>query len=644
MGQSLQAAQPPQFSASDLISPDSLPGWMRQGPEAAQGGGWPPASPPRAPQPPITPQGPSAAGWGAPPAPWQSAPLESLQTMRHPIAGQPGAGAVSQAAPQEYPPAEWRQEPRIPPAQPPYEQRYAPPPVTPAPPPAPAYPGYPSGAQYAQPGYPNGAQYAQPEYPSGAQYAQQPGNGPYPQGAYPQPVTPQPAPAQPGFTPPNAFPPVEQAGLYTAPPPQAPGMGGYGLVDQTALPPWLAGSAQPGQPQGQSHGMQARSLVDEQALPEWLRQHPDERPRPSVAGWLGASATEEPLPAWMSSATPDTASGFGQPGAAQIGGSPLGGYPPQAPNGYPPQAPNGYPPQAPANGYMPQAPAPGAWQPPVYGQAAPPGSEELALPDWLQAQAGADGAMQPAQEASPSPYPQPQWGEEPAFGEAAQAGPDMRSDDVGAGQRAPGASPWDNGPLASDPETGEMREDQGWDTSAGWDDGRAGVSSDNRGERDGRGAPRKAPLAPDEMPPWLRRGAEFGAHARPGGSERRDPAGWGDEQEWDDGAGDWDDPRDGYDTRDNNGWGREYGGNPGQNPRNPRDEWGGAPSPGYGASADPYTNQRGGYDARGPRDPYARDDYADYNGGVGFYNEPDDADDGASRKRKGWRGFFRRGE
>ena len=129
-------------------------------------------------------------------------------------------------------------------------------------------------------------------------------------------------PHSPDTCPPSAFPPVEQAGMYAAAPQQI-GMGARGLVDQTALPPWLVGAASQGQPQGQSLGMQARSLVDEQALPEWLRQQPEERPRPTVAGWLGASATEEPLPAWVTPAFPDAASGRGQP-------SPPAGAPPLA--------------------------------------------------------------------------------------------------------------------------------------------------------------------------------------------------------------------------------------------------------------------------------------------------------------------------
>ena len=137
--------------------------------------------------------------------------------------------------------------------------------------------------------------------------------------------------------------------------------------------------------------------------------------------------------------------------------------------------------------------------------------------------------------------------------------------------------------------------------------------------------------------------------------------GWGDEQGWDDGTDAWDSQRGGFDEQDNAGWEREYGVEP---RRNPRDEWGDASrapdpyagrharedagweqrapsSPGYGASADFRGSPQRGFDAREPRDPYAGAEYADYNGATGGY---DDADDGHERKRKGWRGFFRRGE
>ena len=208
--------------------------------------------------------------------------------------------------PQGYPPAGWGRGPQVPSAQAPqapasqapYDQRIRGRrrllPQTHCSRYHPAYPGYQNGAQAPQSGY-----------------------APYARGAYQQsPVPPQPMSAQPGYTPPSAFPPVEQAGMYAAPP-QQPGMGARGLVDQAALPPWLVGAAPQGQPQGQSLGMQARSLVDEQALPEWLRQQPEERPRPTVAGWLGASAAEEPLPAWVTPAFPDAAPGRGQQAAAR---------------------------------------------------------------------------------------------------------------------------------------------------------------------------------------------------------------------------------------------------------------------------------------------------------------------------------------
>lgn len=652
-----QFAQPPQFSASDLISPDSLPDWMRQGPEAAPSAAWPPSGQQRSPQPPVAPQGPSSPGWGGASPARQGAPLESIQTVRQPVAGSFNAGS-NQPAPQGYPPTEWRQAPMPQAPMPPYDQQYAPAPPTPAYPPNPVNPGY--------PGYPNGAP-AQPGYP------------PYPQGMYQQAPAPQQyGSAQQGFAPPSAFPPVEQAGMYAAPP-QVSGMGARGLVDQTALPTWLAGASPQGQQPGQSQGMQARSLVDEQALPEWLRKQPDERPRPPVVGWLGASAAEEPLPSWMSPAIPDMPPGSLQPGGAPVGGLPQNGYTPQAP--------------------MP--PAINLWQAPAYGVAAPPVSEDLALPDWLQAQAvaqpsagagpvGASGASGAGPGGAPSANPQYQWQQErPSFDAPPSAAAAFHSGEPEAPStmRTPNAPVWDLEPYAD--ETG-IGGDQGWDTSEQWDGGQGNAVDDGWEDPGVRGAPRKAPLAPDEMPPWLRSESKDGSrqvYGTGGSAERdgrqrgavdrdvqpkrgsmRDSHGWDDERGWDDESGDWDDQRAGSDDRDHAGWDNGYGAAPMQRSR---DEWGDVPqeldpymsrqaqrndewgqrdsfSPSNSASADPYTSQRRGYGERDLRDPYAENSYADdgmmSDGYSNGYDDAVDPDEDYARKRKGWRGFFRRGE
>ena len=88
--------------------------------------------------------------------------------------------------------------------------------------------------------------------------------------------------------------------------------------------------------------------------------------------------------------------------------------------------------------------------------------------------------------------------------------------------RTPNAPKWDDEPLASDIDMGGERD---WNTSDGWDDGQvlrlqgmlgvtAAAASVTRG----------APLAPDEMPPWLRRGPENGASAAEGRMDYADDA------------------------------------------------------------------------------------------------------------------------
>lgn len=629
--QPAQPAQPPHFSAGDLISEDNLPGWMRQGPDAGQGGGWPPAAQP--PQQPPSPQGPTGPSWSPGPGGWQGAPLESQQTVRQPAVGAPGVGPSGPAAPQGYQTYGWQPAPPAPAPQPSYEQRFGPPPGTGG------YPGYPNA------GYSNGAPMAQP------------GPAPYQQGAYQQPAPPPfPGGAQPGYIPPSAFPPVEQAGMYGAP----------GVAAQGAMPPWLAGAAPQGQASGPALGMQARSLVDEQALPEWLRKQPDEQPRPTVAGWLGASAAEEPLPAWVGPGYPDATPGrgpMGAPyvppqGAPQMIGSPLGGFGPQGPG----------------------QGAPGGWQGAPFGPGGQPMPEDLALPSWLQAQAGgAPYAAQGGAPASQGPYA---WSgnEEPA--QAAQRAPaSAYSGDMEPAptMRTPNAPTW-----GAEPEADDVGVDgnQGWNAADRWDDGQSGAAQSDWSENGGRHATRGAPLSVDEMPPWLRRSAGPGGAGAGGGAERaergrmafaednsrrgdarRETGAWRDERGWDDGEGGWDDQGGEFDDRRDAGWGDDYSGSSDQNsydawgasPRGrdrrdaqeslrPRDDgWGGADpySTGYGESANPFASQGSGFDRRSPRGSYDPNPEADYYGADGGYE--DDFDD-QPRSRKGWKGFFGRGE
>jgi hypothetical protein len=619
--QSPQPGQPPRFSAGDLISEDNLPGWMRQGPDGQ--GGWPPAVQPQ--QPPSPPQGPVGPGWGQGPGGWQGAPLESQQTVRQPAVGGLGMGPSGTAAPQGYQTYGWQPAPPPPSPQPNYDQRFGPPQV------AGGYPGYPNA------GYPNGAPMPPPR------------PAPYQQGAYQQPAPPSfLGGAQPGYVPPSAFPPVEQAGMYGAP----------GVAGQGSMPHWLAGLAPQPQAPGSALGMQARSLVDEQALPEWLRQQPEAQPRPAVAGWLGASPAEEPSPAWGAPGFPGAASGPGPMGAFSgaplMSGAPLGGFGPQAPG----------------------QGAPGGWQGGPVGPGGQPISEDLALPGWLQAQAG--GASYPAQ----GPYP---WrgNEEPV-----QAAPEAPTSAFAGGMdasptmRTPNAPTWGAEPEADDAGMDGMDGNQGWNAPDRWDDGPPDAAQSDWGENGGHHAPRGAPLTVDEMPPWLRQSAGPGA-ARSGagaerpergrmayadddsrrGDERGETGAWRDERDWDDGDGGWDDRGGGFDDRREAGWGNDYDASSDQSSYDawgasargrdrrdayegpsPRDNgWGGGEpySTGYGESANPFANQGNGFDGRPPRgsyDPYPEDDYY---GAGGDYD--DDYDD-QPRRRKGWKGFFGRGE
>jgi hypothetical protein len=234
--------------------------------------------------------------------------------------------------------------------------------------------------------------------------------------------------------------------------------------------------------------------------------------------------------------------------------------------------------------------------------------------------------------------------------------------------RTPNAPTWG---AELEPDDAGVDGNQGWNASDRWVDDPAGAAQSDWGENGGRHAPRGAPLTVDEMPPWLRRSAGPGAaRSRAGaqpaergrmaisendsrrGDMRGETGGWRDERGWgDEDGGGWDDRGGGFDDRRDAGWGDDYGASPHgrdrhdayEDPR-PRDNgWGGGEpySTGYGESANPFASQGNGFDAQPPHgsyDPYPEDDYYGADGGY-----EDDYDD-QPRRRKGWKGFFGRGE
>lgn len=655
-------AQPPQFSASDLISPDSLPGWMRQGPIPQSGPGRS-----QAPEPSWGQQAPPAApAWGTPPV-GQPAPLEALQTVRQPAVApspmpyQAPAPAASQQG--------WAAAPQ------PYPQQFAPAPQSPQ---IPQSPMTPYGGQ-AQP--PSAAGYPSlPAYPPGGAinpggaFPGTPQSGWTPQtppaaGSYSQNPYPQQAPAQPAYSPPSAFPSVEHAGMFGALPPAA-GIGAHGLVDQGALPSWLAGAAPP--PQPQTLGMQARSLVDEQLLPEWLRQQPEERPKPTVASWLGASAAEEQPPAWMTPAAAESA----RPSPAAPAFPQAFGAQPQVAPSTPWNAPQLAQPGQ--NPWQQPQPTPNAWQARSQeASSALPGSEDLALPDWLQRQASA----------APEPAPFAMEAARPVSYDLSGAAPFLEFPDQSDFERpfASEQSPkWDRGQASDERAAGPQAE---WRQPDSWgDEAHESAASDGWDQPLEqpvvRGGPKKltrgAPLAPDEMPAWLRR-----ATAEPSFASQRDAFSY-DEQSgrsapqrhgggradgWDDAPQVWDDGAygagdNGYGAQDD-GWQDPYGT---AVPRRAGGVWDDSPQEDYADNSRVGPNEQwrqgrepaqpyDGYyeDAPGQyaRDPYPDDGYGEYaneerypaaGSGYGDGDDYYDAEDAQERRRKGWRSFFRRDE
>lgn len=667
------APQPPRFSAGSLISDGDLPEWLREGfdPQGAQ------------------PQQPQQQGWGAsqaaPPTinpainpamnpamnpSWRQpesahSDIDAQHTVRQPAFG---AAVGAPSAPQPQFPF-GHQPPAFPPQAPaPFQGGYQP--QQPAYP-APQLPVYPpqSQAGYAAPQQPY--QLPQPALPQSypaqqAQQAQQAGGMRYPvQPAYSQ-AQPQLTPAAPV----NAFPSIEQAGAaYNGP--QVGGMAGHSLLDQQSLPNWLAnqpGGGQIAPRQPVPSGMMARSLVDDQALPKWLRDQPEDAGRQNVSEWLGASAAHEPMPQFLSDA-------YAQ---AQVARAPQPNLPP-----------------------APQPPAPA--QPGAAGGWNTPGGDTV-LPDWLRAQANqapvAPAPVAPPQSlslgassaaAQPEPAARfaasdlidpnmlPDWVTARAPAQQAfssthgwstiNAGPESPFDSsdqtygggaLGAASGLQGLStqaPWND--TSWDPsgaQNDQGYDNQGFEDSHGYDgrsfdqqgydqqgyddqpyDDNQGYESRGSAQVYGRGQP----LAPDELPPWLRgKGGQAASSQRaapgrnpwqaasepmdaPGGWD--ESAGWGEQSDqtgWED-PGAWDDRR-GESQR--GGWGRNAP---------PRDDWGDQPDE-WGGAERRGASRRGHddreYDDRGYDDRRQRRDEMAY----------EDDEPYEEQRGRGWLGFLRR--
>lgn len=226
----------------------------------------------------------------------------------------------------------------------------------------------------------------------------QPGaNGASPQQFDAFPTARQPSPnvgmPQPPAPRPNAFPGIEPAGAYRPAP--SGGLSGNSLLDDNALPGWMRGDPSPaqGDPAAayrDAGGMRGHSLIDDAALPAWLRnqpgpsaaqpfpnvQPPQPQPptAPSIANWIGGSAANDAMPAWLDQAYNE----------ARV-------------------PPLQSPPQAPAGGAWPANGAPPNGAPPLPGSLnASSLMDESALPEWLRTQGQGQGQGQ-AQQQVPAP-------------------------------------------------------------------------------------------------------------------------------------------------------------------------------------------------------------------------------------------------
>jgi hypothetical protein len=401
------------MQASDLISEDGLPEWLRNAasgplsgsgrsgqagayPSQAASNGW--AAPAGSGQPgaPLPPRYASPGGNGA--GPGMSGPLGSGQLGF----GQPASALFDESAlPDWLRQASMGQEID---AAPPASQRL---PGT-----SPISPGYgaPGGAlEYGAgatgyTGYqpPQEQQALGPRMPASAQRGQ-----PVPQGF---------EAAQA-----SAFPSIEQAGAYRPAPPSQAGVSGRSLLDSGALSGWLGG-----QPGASAHsvngmpsnpaGMPAQSLVDESALPQWLHAEPSAPVRdapngvgrsfapetPNSSNWLASPAAAEELPPWLNQIYTDANVPRTEPRPA---GLPMAGGIPGGPGAQGAPGAPGY--GVPAYG------TPDFGTPLARGTghlsggtvAASDFVDESALPDWLKSQGAVENAQQAA--ISPSAYAPP---------------------------------------------------------------------------------------------------------------------------------------------------------------------------------------------------------------------------------------------
>ncbi len=551
-------------------------------------------------------------GWSQQPEPFQP-DIATQYTVRQPVIGQAGPAAPQGPfgqAPQGYP-----------------QQGY----------PQQGYPQQPGPAPYPQQGRP--AAYSQQQQPGYPQQQQQ----------YQQPYQ-QPPPAPPAAV--NAFPSIEQAGAaYNGP--QVGGMAGHALIEQQAVPNWLAGAA--GQPaMGQfaprapvPSGMQARSLVDDQALPRWLRDQPESAGRANVSEWIGSSAAQEPMPQFLSEA-------YAQ---AQVARAPQ----PIDPAGMPGFPANDNPPFG--------APVP------ARGGAYSGGfADDPPMPDWLRAQVGAAPAdAAPAtneQQASggfaasdlidPSALPGWVTGRAPVEQTFSSThGWSAANTERSAAFAPPGQGYADNGAQ-------EPWGDAAWDSGAAQDE----MAFDQTGAAEqqyGRGRP----LSQNELPPWLRGQGDAQAAGRAMPPADRNP--WasagepqGSADGWD-GANHWDERGNDRGGQAEQAWDGAAGWGASDDGRSSGrlGEWNYAESnAGWGMSEQRQRvddrrggrDGRDGYDSRDGRDGRGRgrDNEAAYRA-RGYADDPYDADydqmgdeydeDLADRKRGGgWLGFLRRGK
>ena len=657
--------QPPRFSAGSLISDGDLPDWLRAGPD---GQGARPAQP--APMPAPMPAQPPQAAWGAPAQRqgWSQPPdpyrqdIDAQHTIRQPAFGAPAAQPAPAARGQAAQPAPFAQ-PQPGQGQQPFGQ-----PSPFAPQPAPfgqpaAQPGF------AQPAYPQ--QVGQPPMP--ASYPQQPAYGQQPS-SYPQAPTPGNYGGFPAFAPQqapqrapqpapqvNAFPSIEQAGsAYNGP--QVGGMAGHALLDQRALPNWLAGgAAQPGigqvaQPQASS-GMQARSLIDDQALPKWLRDQPDDAGRANASAWGGGPAAHEPMPpvlteayAQSQAARAPQLNGFGAPALPPQNTYAASPYQPHsaardeaAPEWLRAQAGNA---SAAAQG---SALAGGhAEQEPAARFAASDLIDPAALPDWVTGRAPAAPTFSSTQG----------WSAAPTESESAYAATGYPNGDQGYGQDFQQGYAQDGYDQQPDDGAYDGAYGGGENAQGGWDNGAWGGSDEQGASAYNLPQSPRNPLAIEELPSWLR-GKGGAPDPRARAAERNPWASaaapvesiddWNDDEPWNDGddqAGqqDWSAAPSGWDEgTGSTGYGRQQ-----------MSAWDDAePSMGWGEPALP--DPRDSYDRRdrrGQQDPRAAAGYAGDPYGGGYdqmaddYGEyEDDYDDDAPSARKGgrgWLGFLRR--